>query len=92
VKGGQIHILNPRYQHTLEALADLFGIEGILVTGAVTDKFANQLQTAIMAEGRSIFRLPAIVEYPVKRVFRRVGQGRTSYLMSTRRWYDPDLQ
>lgn len=42
-KGGQIYISNPRYQHALEPLADLFSIEGVLVTGAVTDKFANQL-------------------------------------------------
>ena len=53
-----------------EPLADLFGIEGVLVTGAVTDKFANQLQTAIMAKGLRISRLPAMIEYPVKRYFR----------------------
>ena len=69
-KGGQIYISNPSYQHALELLADLFSIEGVLVTGAVTDKFANQLQTAIVAKGPGISRLPAMVEYPVKRIFR----------------------
>jgi hypothetical protein len=62
-KGGQSYVSNPRYQHALEPLADLFSIEGVLVTGAVTDKFANQLQTAIVAKGPGISRLPAMVEY-----------------------------
>jgi hypothetical protein len=57
----------------------------------MTDKFANQLQTAV-AKSPGISRLPAMVEYLVKRIFRRVGRGRTSYLMSTWRWYNPDLQ
>lgn len=88
MKSGQIYISNPRYQHTLEPFADLFGIERVPVTGALTDKFVNQLQIAIMAKGPSISRLPAMVEYPTKRIFRRVvGQGRISYLMSTQRWY-----
>ena len=74
--GGQIYISNPRYQHALEPLADLFSIEGALVTRVVTDKFANQLQTAIVAKGPGISRLPAMVEYPVKRIFRKsMGKG-----------------
>ena len=93
MKSGQIYISNPRYQHTLEPFADLFGIERVPVTGALTDKCVNQLQIAIMAKGPSISRLPPIVEYLAKRNFRRVvGQGRISYLMSIQRWYDPDLQ
>jgi hypothetical protein len=55
-KGGQIYISNPHYQHALEPLADLFSIEGVLVTGAVTDKFANQLQTAV-AKSPGIFSI-----------------------------------
>ena len=93
MKNGQIYISNPRYQHTLEPFADLFGIERVPVTGALTDKFVSQLQVDIMAKGPSISRLPAMVEYPAKRIFRRVArQERISYLMSTQRWYDPDLQ